>query len=65
MLLKKRWIESIQAFRVAERYNLVKARQNGEIVLFMIANAIIMYLYQHERETLRGSAHGLIKMILG
>jgi len=53
------------AFRVAEHYNFVKARNNGEIAIFMLANAIIMYLYHHETDTLRGSARGIVKMVLG
>ena len=54
-----------QAFRVGEHYNLVKAYKNGEIAIFMAANAVLMYLYHHETDTLRGSARGIVKMVLG
>jgi len=53
------------SFRVLEHYGFVKAYKNGEIVIFMAANAVLMYLYHHETDTLRGSARGIIKMILG
>lgn len=39
--------------------------KNGEVLVFMLANAILMYFYQHEPENMRSNMRGLFSKIIG
>ncbi|EFA84640.1 transmembrane protein [Heterostelium album PN500] len=39
--------------------------KNGEVLVFMIASAILMYFFQHEPDSLRSNMNGLLKFFIG
>jgi hypothetical protein len=39
--------------------------RNGEVFVFMLANAILMYFYQHESQNMRSNMKGLFSKLLG
>jgi len=50
--------------KVAEHYNYFKLPKSADVFIFMIANSILMYMYQNEQHNLRGSAHSMLKFLM-
>ncbi|EGC29588.1 hypothetical protein DICPUDRAFT_158808 [Dictyostelium purpureum] len=52
-------------WKMAAARNLAFTFKNGEVLVYMIASAILMYFYQNEPESLRSNMKGLLNIFIG
>jgi hypothetical protein len=43
----------------------VRSYNNGEVAIFVVASAVLMYFYQNEPENLRPNIKGVLSKLLG
>jgi len=52
-------------YRMLEARGIVRFHKHGEVYVFMLASAILMYFYQNEPESMRSNVRGLFSKLLG
>jgi len=52
-------------FRMMQSRGWIKGVKHGEVMIFMVANAILMYFFQQEPENVRSNIRGLFSGLLG
>jgi hypothetical protein len=52
-------------YKLLQSRGLAPSVKHGQVLVFMLANAILMYFYQHEAQNMRSNMRGLFSKLLG